>query len=428
MTLAASRRPAASLVGEQPSEQSNIREFVHRLLHQPVGPLLRLALSPTWAARRQALADLRKAQVRRYYARKVDRFYANVKRIGASGTIDTATLDQHLRKWSQLQKRVNPKWYMVYTLTSGINCVNYVPTDFYVLYIEPALNDLRLAPCFTNKGTYHLLFDPDLFPENLINNINGVFYDGDSKFVKPHDVMGLLSECDRVVVKPSIDSGGAKDVQVFSKFGSKHRNRHGDELTMEYLAEHYGRDFVVQKYIEQLDYFKQLNETSVNSVRVYTYRSVRTDKISVENIVVRIGSAGSEVDNFRAGGVTCKIDKDGRFGTLAVDEMCGRHTHLPGSGTRFADLPPVPQIDDICKAAITIAEKLSNQRVIGFDVCIDSKGKIKIIEINTCGVGINVHQFTNGGLFHDHTDEIIEFCKQSARSASMYKSHRCIYL
>ena len=354
-----------------------MNDLINRL-RQPVGPLLRLAVAPTWAARRQALARLRQARVRRFQARKVDNFYTNIQRLGAHGTVDSASLGEHLKKWSQLQKKVNPKWYMAYTLTSGINCINYVPTDIYVLYIEPALNDHRMAPCFTNKSTYHLLFDPDLFPEIVVSNINGAYYDGGQTYLKQDDVIGFIMKCDRVVVKPSIDSGGGKNVQVFSKEGTKHRNRQGDELTMDYLAEHYGRDFVVQKYIEQLDYFQRLNRTSVNSVRVYTYRSVRTDEISIENLLVKVGGAGAEVDNLRAGGgVGCRIDMDGNLGTFATDPVGGRHTHLPGSGIKFADLPPVPQIKDICQTAKAIAEKLCNQRVLGFDICIDKDGKAK---------------------------------------------------
>jgi hypothetical protein len=367
--------------------------------------------------------------VQRFYKKKVERFYANIQRTGAAcGFIDEALLDKHLKKWSQLQKRVNPKWYIVYTMTSGFNCIDYVPTNIYVLNIEPVLNDHRLAPVYTNKSTYHMLFDPCLFPEVIVNNINGTYYDRGLEHIRRDHVGAILSAHDRVVVKPSIDSGGGNNVQVFSRDEGKHRNRHGEELTLEYLAEHYGRDFVVQQYIEQLDYFRRLNESSVNTVRVYTYRSVRTGKVNVENLVVRVGQPGSEVDNFREGGMACKIDTKGKYGRFAVDGTGNRHTLTPDGGLRFADLPPVPQIDKICKTAVVTAEKLHSQRVIAFDICINNKGEIKVIEINTCGVEINFHQFSNGGLFHEHTDEVIEYCIKWPRTPLEYKGNRAIYL
>ena len=54
--------------------------------------------------------------------------------------------------------------------------------------------------------------------------------------------------------------------------------------------------------------------------------------------------------------------------------------------------------------------------MVSWDVAINKNNKPKIIEINLSGQEINFHQFSNGPLFGDYTEQIISKLHKIKRS------------
>ena len=71
---------------------------------------------------------------------------------------------------------------------------------------------------------------------------------------------------------------------------------------------HYGQNFILQECFRQSDFTVRFNPSSVNTIRIGTYRDLK-GQIHILRAIMRIGANGSEVDNAHAGGMFCGIVK-----------------------------------------------------------------------------------------------------------------------
>ena len=85
---------------------------------------------------------------------------------------------------------------------------------------------------------------------------------------------------DKVVLKPTIDSCSGQGVLLFSKQNNCFISNNGDVLSGEFLKS-YNDDFVLQETIVQHPDLAKFNPSSVNTLRICTYRSVQTEEINV---------------------------------------------------------------------------------------------------------------------------------------------------
>jgi len=325
-------------------------------------------------------------------------------------------VQQHKEKWAILKKNVNSLWYKVYSLVLQREEINFIPEDIYYCIVEPCLNNKQLSKAYADKNSYELFFDSKLFPTTILRNIDGKFYTYDYEFIDISDktLEKKIESFNKIIIKPSIDSGGGKSVELFINIKGKFFNEYGKELSVNYLEKHFQRNFLIQSYISQHSFFKQFNKESVNTVRIFTYRSVKDDKIIVLHSILRVGRPGRHVDNQAAGGLSCGIDKKGKLNNYAVDKYGNRYTNING---RYLDKETiVPFYSKMVEIACKIAPKHKYSRLLGFDFCVDINNQIKIIEINNVNNEINFYQMNNGSLFQEYTDEIINYCTKNQKS------------
>ncbi|MDD3012891.1 MAG: sugar-transfer associated ATP-grasp domain-containing protein [Candidatus Gastranaerophilales bacterium] len=350
-------------------------------------------------------------KLRASYKRKINKIYDNVvkKQIYQDIQLD---INKHKNRWDVLNNHINPYWYKTYSLVSGIEDINYVPEDLFYGIIEPALNDFSLSSAYADKNFYNKYYsDLDIFPKTLLRNINGIFYDGNYECIKDN-IQEYFEDEPKLIVKPSLDSGGGRKIQIFyRKNDNFYYNKQGEKLSIDYLKKNFKRDYLVQKCIESNDYFRKLNPTSLNTVRIFTYRSVKTNNIIINNSVLRIGKKGAEVDNQASGGISCFVDENGQLSKHAIDKYGNKYFSLPSNpDIKFSDLAKVPKFNEIKELAKEIAKKNYYHRLLGLDFCVDNENNIKLVEINNEESEINFFQMFGSSLFKEHTDEIIEYC------------------
>jgi hypothetical protein len=350
-------------------------------------------------------------KVRVSYKKKISKIYVNImkKQIYSDIKLD---IDKYTEKWNILNKRINPYWYRTYSYISGIDDINYVPEDLFYGIIEPILNDFSLSLAYADKNFYNKYYpNLDIFPETLIRNINGIFYDGNYEYLKGNIEEYLKDEV-KFIVKPSLDSGGGRKIQIFYKKDDNfYYNNQGEKFCFNYLKKIFKRDYLIQKCIIPEEYFLKLNETSLNTVRIFTYRSVKTNNVIVNNSVLRIGKKGSEVDNQASGGISCFINENGQLSKYAIDKYGNKYFNLPSDpDIKFSELDAIPKYSEIKEIAREIAKRNYYHRLLGLDFCIDNNGNIKLVEINNRESEINFFQMFGSSLFREYTDEIIEYC------------------
>ena len=143
--------------------------------------------------------------------------------------------------------------------------------------------------------------------------------------------------------------------------------------------------WVVEELIKQHPSMAQWNESSVNTLRVPTFRT--TDGGRIVQPFFRTGRKGSIVDNAGQGGVFAVFDPDtGIITTDGVDEYGGTYPTHPDSGLKFKGWQ-IPQYDQVKKLAAELIHFITGttrQKYLAFDFALTDKGWI-LVEANSLG-------------------------------------------
>ncbi len=350
-------------------------------------------------------------------SRERKRWYRKIKKLAK--TVDPEqksiplNIKSHKKKWENLFPKINPLWYKTYSYLSGKEDINYVPEDIFYMLILPKLNRFDMVPSYRDKNMYDK-YNPnihDLFPEVILRKIEGFYYD--KHFNKIDDINGFFNTIknEKIVIKPSIDTGGGRNVLVFLKKNDSYINYNEEKLDLRFIESKYEKNLIIQNYIKQHKYFALFNKSSLNSIRITTYRSTTNEEVVILNTYLRMGGKGSYVDNVGSGGAAIQIFPDGTIQDFASDKY-GKHIYSPPSKKElmFSEVGEVPYFKQICDIAKSIAKNYHYFRMLGFDFCVQENGQIRLIEINFSGLG--TFQTWNRSLFGDYTDEVIEYCKE----------------
>jgi len=220
----------------------------------------------------------------------------------------------------------------------------------------------------------------------------------------------LLKKHDKFVIKPSLDSGGGFKVDFFRNIKGRYMNQDGQEFSLEYIQSRYRKNYIIQELIKQQDFFSRFNPSSVNTVRIFTYRSVITERIIPLHAVLRVGKEGHEVDNQASGGLACGINmKTGKLKSFAINKTGDIFTRINQINLKGQPLL-IPRFREMVEISKQIATRNYYARLLGLDFTLDSQENIKLIEVNNNNNEINFYQMTNGPLFGEYTQEIIDFC------------------
>lgn len=324
----------------------------------------------------------------------------------------------YIAKWSILSNKISTIWRAVYEHVSGYDSIDYIPEDLYYADVEPVLNYRPMSSAETCKSLYDRVYADYHFPECLLKNENGVLYNKlGVEFKRPDNVPmapGDLGMSKAVIVKPSLDSGGGYGVRRFILDSNGKYVNDEEVLTVRYLTNLYGRDFVVQRAISQNDYFAAFNSSSVNTLRVFTYRSVADNSINILHTLLRVGRPGSITDNQASGGMSVGVRTGGILNNFAVDKK-GNKTEIL-NGLPLRDVAPIPEINRFHELARSFASELKYSRLLGLDLAMKDNGEIVILEVNNKNNEINFYQMNNGPLFGDFTQEVIDYCSKASKS------------
>lgn len=270
-----------------------------------------------------------------------------------------------------------------------------IPEDFFRVCIDPVLNDYDHKYFLSDKN-YFDVFMPSLrLPKTIVKNIRGDFYDSDFKLITKEQAKCLLKSYDWVVVKPSNDSGFGRGVELVS--------------TNVDLIETHKKDFIVQEVLKQHPTFSKLNESSVNIVRIVTL--FINGVVRPITAAMRVGGVGDFTDNVEHkdgyGMIVIGIDDAGRLKKYGFHSNGVKVTKTPG-GVSFENYEVV-HFAEMIEIAKREHSKYPYVRFIGWDFTVDFDGNVVVMEYNTKAPGILYYQYTNGPLFGDSTEELLNY-------------------
>ena len=314
-------------------------------------------------------------------------------------SIKTRTVD-YFKKYGFRYSSLTSELFYRY---NGIRSEKYIPASLYYYYIAPFLIKMDFVHAYDDKCIYSKLFPNMKQPKFIMKNMNGRFfipdqnsYNGEVE-ISLKDAVDYLSSKENSIIKPSM-TGGGRDVQLFDFNGKTKKD-------IENLLNQYRSNFIIQSVIKNSDKLKRLNETSLNTCRIYTYRRVNTSDYVVLGSAVRFGGKNSFRDNACSGGGFCKVYEDG-----LLDDAIYRYRQFEKGSlqqekgiTRYY-LPQYEKMVECCKA---LHHCLPYCDLVGWDITEDEKGDLILIEFNYAADS-EFLQIFNGPAFGDYTDELME--------------------
>ena len=287
-------------------------------------------------------------------------------------------------------------WHQYYFKRTGVFSPEYIPTSLYRLELLGRLNQMQSESAYRDKNLAETIIKGILHPQTVVKNMNG-YYFMNGVAVSKDAVLKDCFDLDDVIIKPSLLSYGTG----FKKFSVKN-GMTSDGDTLDYLFSSYKSNFIVQKAVHQHEGLNALNPSSVNTLRIFTYRS--SMEVLVLYTVLRIGRLGRITDNETAGGMSVRINKDGTLAKYAYSRPGDDMIKKTDTGVVLEGYP-IPSYNKALEAVKSAHLQLPYFNLIGWDISINTDGEPVLIEWNTQP---DLSQSANEGpAFGEYTDRIL---------------------
>lgn len=138
--------------------------------------------------------------------------------------------------------------------------------------------------------------------------------------------------------------------------------------------------FIVEELVKQDDRLSEWNRSSINTLRIPSFRT--KDGIRIVYPSIRVGRAGSIVDNAGNGGTFAAIDSQtGRIITKGYDKRGNTYDHHPDSGKTYLG-SQIPMWDELLTFVSELHCSMAKaHKYIAFDLALSTKGWV-VIEAN----------------------------------------------
>lgn len=312
------------------------------------------------------------------------------------------SVEQHHRElWSsfRIKRNIPIDSLKICAAISGVENPEIIPEEIFQADIEPSLNHYSDAHYLANKSFYSRWLPNTGFPACKLHVVDGEFFDGEFQQFTNEELIDYLEALSYpVIAKPSLGT--------YSAIGVKRIDSRGQ--LKEYLSAN--PNVVVQDIAEQDSELAQFHPKSLNTVRVYLYRSGNDNRVHILNRALRTGN-GQIVDNVGAGGLVTLIRERGQLNGYALDRYGKTYEKHPITGIPFkGEIPDIQKLDKLAKK---VARQLFLLRLVGLDLYYDKNREWRMLEINTKGHSIRFSQYAGHPFFGKFTEEVIEYCKEN---------------
>lgn len=328
-----------------------------------------------------------------------------------------------LNKYRNYDKKVSIQSLRIYSNYLKEEDYSYIiPYETYSLYISPVLNPVNLAHFYNDKNNLDLMLDKEYLAPTVFRRIDGVYKDADYRvvdFTTDDSLYTFLNEKgkEHLIIKPSRDTcGGFGISKIYKSKGSWFVNAN-QKLTLDFIRA-FSDNFIVQECISQSIFTKQFNESSVNTLRMFTYKSVMNDETDILCLLLRIGKVGNVADNILLGGHCVKILEGGKLSNEYFDIYGNLISTFNNVDLEDNNLV-LPNYENIISFGKRVASKFPHHNVLALDIALNEANKPKLVEINFDALSIEMLYFAHVPLFGKYTDEVLQY---SAKHINTYVS------
>ncbi len=341
-------------------------------------------------------------RLNKYFVKADDRRFLDRIKASASKLSEKKELTQEQVKEIQdfyrkmIGHEIPLDWHRYFYSRTGVYSKLYIPTSEYKNHIIGRLNVYPLHLAYNDKNMTDITLPNTHQPKIFLKNMGGYFY-SQGKAVSEEEALNMCKNLGDVIIKPSLTGRGKGVRRVYIENGKVDGMQSLDKLFEEYRA-----DYLVQDVIHQHADMSALNSSSINTIRIVTYRTGM--EVKIVYTVIRIGREGMNVDNESAGGISAIIHPDGTIGKYAYGAPGNDKIEYTDSGVQL-DGYKVPSYEKALELVKSSHMQLPYFNMIGWDIAIEEDGLPIMIELN---LNPDLSQSANGPAFGDYTEMIIK--------------------
>lgn len=257
---------------------------------------------------------------------------------------------------------------------TGVYSKAYMPRGLYQTEVIGRANRLDCYNSYADKNLDETLLPNVKHPKSFLKNINGYYY-AEGRPVSRDEAVSLCWNIPEAIIKPSLSLEGMGVCKIAVKEGKTNV----DGLTISELFDRYKQDFLIQEAVHQHPRMAALNPTSVNTMRIMTYRSGM--EVLLVYAVIRIGRKDQVIDNQSAGGISAKINEDGTLAKFAFGKAGDDMIEKTDTGIVLEGYQ-VPSYDKAIETVKQLHYYLPLFDLVGWDIAIDEEGGPVLIEWN----------------------------------------------
>jgi len=282
-------------------------------------------------------------------------------------------------------------WLRVYAAFSGTFKEGWIPDNYYGGVVVPSMKG-GYGRISNLKPMSRVIFGCDTFPD-LAYFANGLFFTDRNLVVREQEIEHVVfRECDKIVFKLDGSAQG-KGIHFFDR-----------ESFDCGLIKSLGNG-VIQKFIVQHPLLSTFAPNSVATLRLTTAVD-NLGRTSLRAAFLRLGRARHT--HIRIDDEIC-VPVDLGTGELAREGFLtdwGATEEHPDSKVRFAGLK-MPAFNDCVDTVLQLHSKVPFARCIGWDVTVDSDGKVQVMEWNGEHNDVKFSEATQGPCFSDLKWELL---------------------
>lgn len=141
-------------------------------------------------------------------------------------------------------------------------------------------------------------------------------------------------------------------------------------------------EFIIEDRLRQSGQFDRFNPASLNTFRLWVLRNA-DNRISVLGGYLRVGRAGSVIDNASAGGLMCPVDVETGTLSYGITKHSPHRDDFSAHPDHGAQLQGevIDQWPEICRFACDVLSRLPHTRFAGLDIAVTPDGPV-LVETN----------------------------------------------
>lgn len=321
-------------------------------------------------------------------------------------------------------KKIDTTLHMAFMNMTGRKEVRLIPGRIMAREIFPVFNDYNVTSFYGDKNIYGSIIKPPYGPETVIKKIGGNFFDSEYNHIDYEEAHNLLLHTNQdLIIKLSRANNG----RGVGKFSVKNNKIYfeGKNITFNELLEIHNKDFIVQKVIQQHPNLAAPHPSSVNTVRIVTFRWKG-------EIKYLFGFARFGIDNDIRDNATVDlspaigITDSGEFYNTAINKLGDVFTHHPTTNYCFAELEPIPKYENFKEYVKNLHKKFIHIDIIAWDIAVGLDGQPIVLECNFAGSTEFYQLVTQKSFFGDLTEEVLKHVidEHKNRKPKLMRKHR----